>query len=319
MAASSIIFILFALLISLHNGVQRTRYDIDCAFKEAIDKNYNSRLLYMSYARPESVRHDVMRYIITPAEKGKVKNYIFKSKKGNTIITLKDSLDKEVGKRLINEYIFSQVYPINLDELDSLFHERLKRRHVKGKTGIVYYSEKAPRYSDNDSIVPASAYCTPRYTLDITEKIKVQAWVDYQFSTIIGHTNNIVWWFIILFALTSAFFIYYNRKRKDIKNVEVTPPAPKGIEIDFEKQELHIDGVLCNIQKLDLMLLDIFLRKVGICVDREDIKQAFWPTDDNANEKIDAHIKAIRKILKDFPEYQLITVRGKGYYLTRGE
>ena len=35
----------------------------------------------------------------------------------------------------------------------------------------------------------------------------------------------------------------------------------------------------------------------------------------NANEKIDAHIKSIRKILKEFQEYKLITVRGKGYYL----
>ena len=40
-----------------------------------------------------------------------------------------------------------------------------------------------------------------------------------------------------------------------------------------------------------------------------------WPTDDNANEKIDAHIKSIRKVLKEFQEYKLITVRGKGYYL----
>ena len=35
----------------------------------------------------------------------------------------------------------------------------------------------------------------------------------------------------------------------------------------------------------------------------------------NANEKIDAHIKSIRKVLKEFQEYKLITVRGKGYYL----
>ena len=34
-----------------------------------------------------------------------------------------------------------------------------------------------------------------------------------------------------------------------------------------------------------------------------------------ANEKIDAHIKSIRKVLKEFQEYKLITVRGKGYYL----
>lgn len=317
--ASNIILILATLFISLHNGTKLVRHNIDNAFKEAIHKNYNNRLLYMSYARPESLRYDVMRYTITPAEKGKVKSYVFKSKKGKTIITLKDSLDKETGKRLVNEYIFSKVYPIKLDELDSLFQEALGKHGINGKTGIVYYSEKAPSYSYNDSIVPASAYCTPRYTLDITENIKVQAWIDYKFITTIKHIDPAVWWFIGLFMLSSALFIYYYKKRETALNKEGLSPSPKGIEIDLEKQELRINGISCNIQKLDLMLLDLFFQHAGKCVDREDIKQSFWPTDDNANEKIDAHMKAIRKILKDFPEYQLITVRGKGYYLVMGD
>ena len=72
---------------------------------------------------------------------------------------------------------------------------------------------------------------------------------------------------------------------------------------------------LINIQKLDLTLLNMLYEKAGTCVSREEIKKSLWPTDDNANEKIDAHIKSIRKVLKEFQEYKLITVRGKGYYL----
>ena len=89
----------------------------------------------------------------------------------------------------------------------------------------------------------------------------------------------------------------------------------QGIDIDLDKQSLRIDGSPCTIQKLDLALLDILHRNMGQCVAREQIKQAFWPTDDNANEKIDTHIKTIRKVLRDFPRYRLVTVRGKGYYL----
>lgn len=312
---SGILFILFTLLISLHSGTKQIKQDIDNAFKEAVNKNYNNRLLYMSYARPESLRYDVMRYIITPAAEGKVKKVIFKSRKGNTIITLKDSLDGETGKRLINEYIFSQIYPIKVDELDSLFQSFLAKQKITGKTGVVYYSANSPRFSHCDSIVPASAYCTPRYTLDITGNIKVQAWVDYKFITVIRYINNSVWWFAGFVLLLSAlFFYYYNKKRKTV-NKEGLSSSPEGIEIDLDKQELHINGTACTIQKLDLTLLDIFYRNAGTCVDREVIKQSFWPTDDNANEKIDAHIKAIRKILKEYPEYQLVTVRGKGYYL----
>ena len=83
----------------------------------------------------------------------------------------------------------------------------------------------------------------------------------------------------------------------------------------MEKQELYIGNKKCNIQKLDLTLLNMLYEKAGTCVSREEIKKSFWPTDDNANEKIDAHIKSIRKVLKEFQEYKLITVRGKGYYL----
>lgn len=313
--SSNVILILLTLFISLHNGTKQIQHEIDSAFKEAIDKSYNNRLLYMSYAKPESLSYDLMRYIITPAEKGKVKSFVLKSRKGNTIITLKDNLDKETGKRMINEYIFSEIYPIKADELNALFEEMLSKYKITGKTGTVYYSESIPHYSQNDSIIPTSAYSTPRYTLDITGRIKVQAWIDYKFTAIIRHINNITWFFIGLLIITSALIIiYYKKSDTKIYNKDLSPSS-KDLEIDLEKQELRINGISCNIQKLDLMLLDVFYRNTGKCVDREDIKQNFWPTDDNANEKIDTHIKAIRKILKDFPEYQLVTVRGKGYYL----
>jgi DNA-binding winged helix-turn-helix (wHTH) protein len=67
--------------------------------------------------------------------------------------------------------------------------------------------------------------------------------------------------------------------------------------------------------KLDLALLEMLYERKGECVTREEIKQQFWPTDANASEKIDTHIKTIRKTLKDFPQYQVVNVRGKGYYL----
>ena len=51
---------------------------------------------------------------------------------------------------------------------------------------------------------------------------------------------------------------------------------------------------------------------------REEIKQRFWEKDENADEKIDTHIKMLRKILRDFPEHRIVTVRGRGYYLVTG-
>lgn len=317
--ASCILLILCILFVFWQNGSRQVKHQVNTAFKEAIDKNYQNRLLYMSYARPERLRYDLMRYIVTPPEKGKVKNYVFRGEKGNTILTLKDSVDSETGKRLVNEYLFSEIYPIKVDELDALFRDALAKYNITGRSGVVYFLDSKPCYSHNDSIVPATAYCTSRYTLDIMEKVKVQAWVDYSFGTVISHVDNALWWFIGLFILIPAALLYFYRKKANALKTEYLSPSPKGIEIDLEKQELCINGTICNIQKLDLTLLDILYRKADECITREDIKQTFWPTDDNANEKIDAHIKAIRKILKEFPEYELVTVRGKGYYLTKSD
>lgn len=57
------------------------------------------------------------------------------------------------------------------------------------------------------------------------------------------------------------------------------------MNIDMEKQELYIGNKKCNIQKLDLTLLNMLYEKAGTCVSREEIKKSLWPTDDNANEK----------------------------------
>ena len=92
--------------------------------------------------------------------------------------------------------------------------------------------------------------------------------------------------------------------------------AEKGLRIDVEKKELWIDGKSCSIAPLDLALLQMLYERQGEHVTREEIKQRFWPMDDNAGEKIDSHIKTIRRILKDYPQYQIVTVRGIGYYFS---
>ena len=110
--------------------------------------------------------------------------------------------------------------------------------------------------------------------------------------------------------------MYIWPSQKPVKEeVEEEVLVPEGMSIDLEKNELVIEGVSCAIPKLDLGILAMLYERKGECVTREEIKQRFWPNEDNAGEKIDTHIKLIRKILKDYPQYQVVTVRGKGYYL----
>ncbi len=229
------ITVLYTVYIAFHNSAERVNTQIDHAFKSAITEDYNERLAYISYYHPEPTNWDIKMYTIAPSLHQKVKSYTIRTRQGKTIYTFKDSLDEQTAKRMLNQYILSQLKPIKPDELNATFRKILSDHGITGRTGTIYYNKSISQHSDQSSAIPRTAYNTPRYIVDITQNIKVQAWVNYDLA--------------------------------------------------------------------------------GTCVSREEIKKSFWPTDDNANEKIDAHIKSIRKVLKEFQEYKLITVRGKGYYL----
>lgn len=301
--------ILYTVYIAFHNSTERVKDKINSAFKSAITEDYNERLAYISYYHPEPTNWDIKMYAIAPSLHGKVKSYTIRTGQGKTIYTFKDSLNGQIAKRMLNQYILSQLKPIKTDELNAIFQKILSGYDITGKTGTIYYNKHHSQYSCQSSKISPTAYYTPRYTLDITQNIKAQAWVDYDFKTILKHIDSTIFWFIAQFMIIASILIFY-KKEKNAKE------APALMVIDMKKQALYIDEKACNIQKLDLTLLNMLYEKAGTCVSREEIKQSFWPTDDNANEKIDAHIKTIRKILKEFPEFKLVTVRGKGYYLT---
>lgn len=306
-----VIATLYTGLFSLRRGIARIEDKIDYSFKEAINKDYANRLSYLNYYNSDNPNFKVNRYVAAPVVDRKIKNYALRTWKGRTVYSFKDSLDEQMAKPLLAQYILSQLNPIKEDELDEIFQKFLKKHDVAGRTGVFYWKGDMLRHSRSDSIAPASAYLTPEYILDINGEVRVQAWVDYGFMTVAGH-SEVLLWMACLLVFVIMFTCYY---RKECRRTD----GQSGIEnmvIDLEKQELFIDGVQCPIQKLDLALLHLFKEKVGNCVERDEIKQLFWPTDDNANEKIDAHIKAIRKILKEFPAYRLVVVRGKGYYLS---
>ncbi len=301
--------ILYTVYIAFHNSAERVKDKINYAFKSAITEDCNERLAYISYYHPEPTNWDIKMYAIAPSLHRKVKSYTIRTRQGKIIYTFKDSLDEQIAKRMLNQYILSQLKPIKVDELNTTFKKILSGYNITGKTGIIYYNEHLSKGSNQNSSIPPTAYSTPRYILDITQNIKAQAWVDYNFKTLLKHIDSTIFWFIGQLIIIAFILIFY-KKKKNVNTVHTL------MDIDMEKQELHIGNKTCNIQKLDLTLLNMLYERVGTCVSREEIKQSFWPTDDNANEKIDAHIKTIRKVLKEFPEFKLITVRGKGYYLT---
>ena len=131
-------------------------------------------------------------YTIAPSLHQKVKSYTIRTRQGKTIYTFKDSLDEQTAKRMLNQYILSQLKPIKPDELNATFRKILSDHGITGRTGTIYYNKSISQHSDQSSAIPRTAYNTPRYIVDITQNIKVQAWVNYRlqnyFTTHRQHT-----------------------------------------------------------------------------------------------------------------------------------
>ena len=298
---------------AFHGSQMRIEAAIDDAFKYAIEKDFQNRKLYLTRNAANNIRYGVRDYALSPSFDRKIASYSLRTQTGIHTYQFRDSVSEESAKRYLTQHLLEKVQPINPDQLKKMFQDRLEEKDVEAKVGVLCLRDTLCHWSEADSIVPKDAYSTPRQVLDITGQMKVQAWADYTVGTIFVHLDPGAYLFFIL--LIGVLMWIWPTRKKPVEEYSDEGQMPEGMLIDLEKKELSINGVSCIIAKLDLAILAFLYERKGECVTREEIKQEFWPTDNNASEKIDTHIKLIRKILKDFPQYQVITVRGKGYYL----
>lgn len=77
--------------------------------------------------------------------------------------------------------------------------------------------------------------------------------------------------------------------------------------LKLESKKLYIGNRLCHIAPADFNLLELFIKTPKHLLTKEDIKNAFWPKDNNPENKIYSHISTLKSSLKDFPEYQIVT------------
>ena len=300
---------------AFHSSRKRIEATVDDAFKQAIEQDYQNRKSYLTRnVWTNRLSNDVKDYALSVSADRKIGSYSLRTRSGITTYQFKDSVNEEVAKHLLNQYLLDGICRLNPSQLKTIFQQRLRAKEMDMPVGVLCLRESQRYWSEADSIVPKGAYSTSRQVLDIAGKIKVQAWADYDMALLFRHLDPVV--YVLLLLMTGMLmWIWPSRKKSVDEMEETTEEISQGIWIDLEKQELTIDGVSCSIAKLDLQLLSMLCERQGECLTREEIKQKFWPTDDNAGEKIDTHIKTIRKMLKDFPRYQVVTVRGKGYYL----
>lgn len=296
------------LIINFQQGKYNIRLKTTQAIQESITKDYYKRLFQNNVYIAKPLGRKIKGAKITIGEN--IKNIIFK-----------DSTDEQIAHQLVDQYMFAQFTPIIPNDFNTIFKEELKKNGITGKVGIIYRHNGIPQYSDNDSILPQSALRTHIKMVDIKNTVSVQGWVDYNWKTLLKHTDAINLWIILGCYTASLIVVLFKKKR--IKDIE--KPTLQGdnltycevgkIKLDLEKRLLYINKAECPITNMDFDLLRMFMEAPNHYLAREDIKEAFWPKEDSADNKINSHITSLRSKIKDLKEYSIKRIKGKGYCL----
>ena len=88
------------------------------------------------------------------------------------------------------------------------------------------------------------------------------------------------------------------------------------IEVDFARAELRRAGHVIDVTPLELKLLDIFIRRRGRVVSRDQLLDAAWPAGVHVTDRaVDAHIVNLRRKIEPTPAEPryIVSVRGLGY------
>lgn len=299
-------WISFVLLLCLlfQSGKENILVQMDSTLREAINLDYQKRLN--------------QKLVVHRPLGRKMKGSRIKTEKGIETIIFKDSIDEHIAEQLVNQYVLAKFSPINPDNFNDIFRSAIKNNKIAEKTGIIYCYNGKKQYSDCDSVSPQSAIITHPQIIDIKATASVQAWTDCNWITILQNTTlktllSAIAYGMILLLVSILLYIHKDKKEDIIEygeNIEIG-----DLLLQKDMQRIYIKGEMCPIRRADFKLLLLFVQAPNHFLTREDIKNAFWPKEDNSDNKIYSHISTLKSSLKDFPKYQIIRETGRGYRL----
>ena len=104
---------------------------------------------------------------------------------------------------------------------------------------------------------------------------------------------------------------------------EVEPKADAPMQIGKftfypQQQELRLNGRQMNLTAKEAALLKMLADQEGRTLNRTEALKAIWHDDSYFNARsMDVYITKLRKILKEDPELQILSVRGEGFKLVK--
>ena len=85
-----------------------------------------------------------------------------------------------------------------------------------------------------------------------------------------------------------------------------------------QQQELRSDNKKLSLTAKEAQLLQMLIEREGRTLNRTEALMAIWHDDSYFNARsMDVYITKLRKILKDDPQLQIISVRGEGFKLVK--
>lgn len=292
------------------SGENKIQAFAEQALRETIACDYHQR-----YAAEVSFRS-------LPTGK-KIKELILMTEQGEETIIFKDSMEEHLAHQLAAQYILAQCRPINPDQFNALFKDKMKEKADVSQTGIVYRYEDGRQYSGNDSVSCKGAICSEVHALDIKNTACIQAWVECPPAVIWRHADGKVWAIAALYAVFASLALWRIRRKKEVPLVEepvlpappveeVFDPVREAIHLDAVSQCMQVGGKSVKLRNTGFQIMDMLMESPEHRVSRGEISRALWPDEIGRtnsavlNNRIDSHIHYLRKVLKEFPQCTLV-------------
>ena len=223
-------------------------------------------------------------------------------------------------------------YPVNVQVLDSIFRDELKKFGISTQTAVFYtYKDSVFEKSRRDSDFFASSWHTPELTAGLSNEIRIQGFAKITPSAIVSQQLWI--WIVIAVAwfmlLVSVILRMTHRKKKthsndkeQFENKEQTNTQLKWLEndiaLDTEDTSLIYHTKRISLTHNEYKLLNLLLETRGNYVKYDKIVQSLY--DDiylrTGKIRLNKLVHQLRKnILVQTPELNITNIKHKGYKL----
>lgn len=313
--AISTFFIGYALLDSGKEAIQLQMQD---ALKETIAIDFHRR------------ENAEAKHIGKPLNR-KVKGIKMIEKNGPITIVFKDSVEEFMAEQWVAQYILSLIHPVNPDDFNTLFNKELNKRDISCRTGIIYRQKGKSQYIGGDLSTFPNSIITRSVMLDVKNTVSVQAWANCNLITILKHANKKTGNYVVVLCLVVIAFVLSYKGKKKIKDEEHTTDimveadtsllVQKGIRADKSEHKIYIDDKVCFTTDSGFKIMQLLIDNPNHFASKEEIILKLWPGDkkmtdySTMNNRMNGHVNALRKTLRDFPGYQIETEHSKGYHL----